>query len=391
MIRFAHTGDLHPNSHATFAGKLAIDPATGKNQSLTDLRNSLSYMHRFCTEEETRCDALVLTGDVFDSVSPTMDEVQVMVEWIEGMADTMPVLIIPGNHDMSTSGNMATALEPLKLRDNIFVMERPESRLIDIAGTAVRFFALPYPQKGRILASMQHQDKSPEEVTAMINHGLASIIRKFTLEFEAGVPNVLLAHGSVDNAKVGDQPRSLSHDILIPLNECLEFDYVALGHIHQRQQVAPRAWYSGSLTRQSFGEEHEQKGFNVVEMCHGRPVNVQFESNPWARKYKTLTLQDVRELGWQAISTEHIYRIKDQVTAEAYEASKPIVQKWVDEHPWTQVELEIATEDRTRDAGMGQLMTVDEALTRTLTGKVADADLPELLSKHQGLMAGLSH
>ena len=386
MIRLGHAGDLHPNSGATFAGKLVMDSLTGKNQSLSDLRKSLAWVREVATDHEAPCDAFLLTGDVFDTVAPTMDEVQVMVEWIEGLADRMPVLIIPGNHDMSTSGNMATALEPLKLRDNIFVMERPESKLLNFGHETVRFFSLPYPQKGRILASAQYQDKSPEEVTALINHGLASIIRKFTLECDDAVPTVLLAHGSVDNAKVGDQPRSLAHDILIPLQECLPFDFVALGHIHQPQQVGANAWYSGSLMRQSFGEEHEPKGFNVVEVTKGHPAKVEFFGNPWARKYKTLTLQDVRELGWQSISAEHIYRIKDQVNAEAYEASKPIVDKWVEEHPWTQVDLELVAEDRTRDAGMAKLMTVDEALERTLKTKVSEEEIPELMEKHRGLM-----
>ncbi|MDO8357215.1 MAG: exonuclease subunit SbcD [Nitrospirota bacterium] len=390
MIRPLHAGDLHPNSNATFAGKVAIDPETGMNQSLTDIRRSLEEMRLFATDEETRCDVVLLTGDVFDTCNPTMDEVEVIVSWVEAMAEAMPVVIIPGNHDMGSSGTSATAMAPLKYRKNVHVMERPSRIVLNIGGQRVKFFGLPYPRKGLILAHDNHQGKTSEEVTALINQGLAAIIRSFTLEFEDDIPNILLAHGSVDNAKVGDQPRSLSHDILIPLQECTGFDYVGLGHIHQPQQVAPNAWYSGSLMRQTFGEEHEPKGFNVVEICKCRPVNVQHVVNPWARKYKTLTMQDVRELEWQHVSAEHIYRIKDRLTAEEYDAAKPMIKKWVDEHPWTQIDVEVATTDRTRDAGMAECASMEDSLARALKGTVEESEIPEIFGKHQQLVAEVS-
>ena len=34
MIRILHTGDIHPNNAATFAGRLTIDAKTGQNLAL---------------------------------------------------------------------------------------------------------------------------------------------------------------------------------------------------------------------------------------------------------------------------------------------------------------------------------------------------------------------
>ena len=387
MKRALHLGDIHPDDGATFAGKTVLDPETGLNQALTDLAKSLDDVLAVATDAETRCDVALVTGDVFNSPRPHANEVRVIQDFLFRLAKEMPVLVIAGNHDISQNANDATALECLRGHPGISVYTAPRAIVLNLDGQPVRFCMLPYPTKSRILATLQHQDKSPEEVTALINHGLAAILRNFTAQFEEGIPNILLAHGSVGNATVGDQPRSLAHDILIPIQFCAEFDYVALGHIHQPQQVAKNAWYSGSLMRATFGEEHEPKGFNLVEIAPGEPVRVEYLSNPWARKYKTLTMKNVREFEWQSVSAEHVYRIKDQLTADEYEAAKPMVQKWVDEHPWTQVNLEIVVADRMRDAGMGQLLTVDEALTRTLAGKVDEAELPIILEKHHDLMA----
>lgn len=61
------------------------------------------------------------------------------------------------------------------------------------------------------------------------------------------------------------------------------FDYIALGHIHKHQHVGPGQppiVYSGSLERVDFGEEHEAKGFIVIEIGQGtrgdRPVTWTF-------------------------------------------------------------------------------------------------------------------
>lgn len=390
MIRLAHCADLHPNSKATFAGKVAVDPNTGKNLSLTDFRKSADFLCQVATAPETKVDVVVIPGDLFDSVQPTMDEVRLIVELIERLADDVPVVLVPGNHDMGTSGNMATALEPLTLRQNVHIIERPGSIVLNLGGQPVRFFGLPYPSRGRMLSTIEPQGKSPEEVTALINHGLASILRSFAMDFEEGVPNVLLAHGSVSGAKVGEQPRSIANDIMIPLLEVERFTYTALGHIHQQQQVGPSAWYCGSLLRQSFGEELEYKGFNIVELCHGRPVNVQFVENPHARKYATLDFSDLEfyHHNGETLNPETVWRLKDAMTPQDYMEKKAFIESMASTVPFFQVAIELIEQDRARDTSMSQLLSMDEALLKIL----GDAPDPSaLLEKHHALVSEVNH
>jgi exonuclease SbcD len=385
MIRLLHIADVHPNAAATFAGKTVIDPATGLNQSLTDLQRSLKFVHDVATNPDTRCDALLIAGDVFDSVKPSMNEVRVMMEFLLPIVDEMPVIVIAGNHDISTNPNDATALSCLYGISNLFIAERPHTILLNIREQPVRFCLLPYPTKGRLLTQEIARDASPEQVTAMINQCLVDILRGFAAEFEPGVPRVLLAHGSVSNAKVGDQPRSLAHDILIPLDACETFDYVALGHIHQPQQVAHNAWYSGSLMRNGFGEEHEEKGFNIVELDVMRDVT--FVENPHARRYRTIGVEHLNNhVAVLGLDASTVWRFKDQLNAGDYQELKPLLDQLQAATPFMQLDVELLHEDRTRDAGMAACPTMEQALARALTGSVDKAELPALFEKHQALL-----
>ena len=255
MIRALHLADLHPNNGATFAGKTVTDPETGRNLALTDLDRSLHFVYEHVTQNPAEpFDLALIAGDVFDSHKPHPNEIRLMRAFIQSLSEYMPIVVIPGNHDMSQNPMDATALEAIKGLENVHVVERPESRLLTIHGNSVQIFCLPYPTKGRLLTQDAAMGKSPEEITAIINQGLGAIIRGFVAERVPGAIHVLLAHGSVANAKVGEQPRSLEHDILIPRDDFDAFDYVALGHIHQPQPIATNACYSGSLVRAGFGE-----------------------------------------------------------------------------------------------------------------------------------------
>lgn len=387
MIRLLHLGDLHPNNAATFAGKTILDPQSGLNQALIDLRRSLHFVLRTANEERTRCDAALLTGDLFDSPRPHANEVRVLTEFVQVLADEMPVFVIAGNHDMSTNPNDATALECLSGIRNVFLMERPASHVLDIRGQRIRFFGLPYPTKGRLLTQEIARDVAPEQVTALINECLGAILLSFQAQIEPGEMPVLLAHGSVSNAKVGEQPRSMAHDIQIPLQSCDGFAYVALGHIHAPQQVAPNAWYSGSLMRNGFGEEQEEKGFNLVTLHTGHPAQIEFVRNPHARIYRTLQAVDLTsDVLSEGLFHDRIYRFKDQLNAGDYQTLKPLLDKLQAHTPCLQLDVELLSEDRARDAGMAACPTMEEALSRVLQGTIEESELPAVFEKHQRLV-----
>ncbi len=384
-MRLAHVADIHPNSNATFAGSVAIDPTTGKNVALTDLRKSLEFVYG--TVRDLQCDAVLIPGDVFDSVKPTMDEVAVILEWIELLAEETEIVVIPGNHDMAVSPNMATALEPLRWRRSVHLALSPCSFVLNLQDQLVRFHGLPYPTKGRLLEQAAMADKSPEETTAIINHALGSILRGFRADFGNEEFNVLLAHGSVAHCTVGDQPRSLAHDILLPVDEFAGFDYCALGHIHQHQRVAENAWYSGSLMRNGFGEEREPKGFNLVEIERGQPPKVTFIENPHARVYATINAEHLHaHVDALGLDNETVWRFKDTLTEGDCQAVKPILHRLQNTTRFFQMDVELVRADRARDAEMAQCLTTEAALARVLDASVSAQDRQAIVAKHTQLL-----
>jgi exonuclease SbcD len=375
---FAHTADWHPHSMGTLAGKLALDPATGLSQTLTDFEKSLDFL--FGTLLDRSIPLLLVAGDVFDNNKPTMDELRVVMAFFQRCSEAgIQVVVIPGNHDIAQSSFLATALEPVTFL-GIHVVQRPQTLMLHVPSLidrtltkVVRIDCLPYPSRGRLLATIAGMNKkthTPEELIALVNTGLLNILNSFQVTgFEDGLGKpdykILLAHGSVESAVVGEQPRTLAHDVFIPaLDIESHYDYVALGHIHRTQAIGNKGMYCGSLMRNGFGEEKEAKGFLAVKFTTSG-VLTEHISNPYARIYQTLTCQDVAE--WEGDEPPGtVYRIKDTIPEDAWPHIQPAINKFLDQVPFSQINVDIVKPDRTRDSQLNNQMTSTEALERCL-------------------------
>ncbi len=366
-MKFLHTGDWHPHSMGTVGGKLVIDPATGLSITLTDFQDSLNFLHSTILRESIML--LLVAGDVFDSNKPTMDELRVVMEFFQRCSDAgVQVVVIPGNHDIAQSSHLATALEPVSFL-GVHVIQKPLQILLDVEGKKVQIDCLPYPSRGRLAANMQDRKTcTPEELTAFINRGLYNILANFQTKAEGTDHRILLAHGSVEQAVVGEQPRTLAHDVFLPISEvAARYAYVALGHIHQTQAVG-RAMYCGSLLRNGFGEEKEKKGFLVCDITPGGVITTHIE-NPHARVYKTLSVaelpEDVFLEGWSE-KKDTVFRIKDTIPETAVPHVMPLIQRFTQAMPFVQVDVEIEQEDRMRDSQLSNQMNSGQALDRCL-------------------------
>jgi hypothetical protein len=115
----------------------------------------------------------------------------------------------------------------------------------------------------------------------------------------------------------------LSREDLAPA----QWDYVALGHHHVAEQVAPNAWYSGSLeylTPNPWGQLQDEqdrklpgKGYLLVELPGAR---VTFRHIKGARRF--LELPPIQGAGLAA-------KAIDQLIAEAVASAKPPIDDQV--------------------------------------------------------------
>jgi exonuclease SbcD len=83
-----------------------------------------------------------------------------------------------------------------------------------------------------------------------------------------GTRSVVAAHAFVVGGEPSDSERDISVGGVgaVPAGLFTGVDYVALGHLHGRQQLAPAVRYSGSPLAYSFSEHAQAKGSWLVEL-----------------------------------------------------------------------------------------------------------------------------
>ena len=393
MFRFIHCADLHPSSKGLLGSKVVIDQATGLNMRLTDLRMSLAFMLDVAIQRDVL--AILVAGDVFDNSSPDSDEINVIETWVMNVTTAgIKIVMISGNHDVSKTGVSASALVSLRDRDDVVVMERPGQTMFTPDGQMLRICGLPYPSKAFLLANEAMAGKPPEEVTRTINYNLKRIIQQFDV-VQDDIPTILLAHGSTINCTVGVQPRSLSNDVFIPVDECGLFDAVCLGHIHAPQEVADNARYSGSPLCNDQDERAERKGFNVLEIEAGQAAKWEFIQNPHARRWFTLTVNDMRQMLKEPYGLDKdqpVWRIKDTLPPAEIEQSRDAVARFQKRFPYVQIDIKPITTTRYRDALMAEMTTPEEQLERFLDGREDNDSLniESIMAKHAGIQDEVS-
>lgn len=216
----------------------------------------------------------VLDGDL-TTYKQTIKERNFWVDAIMQMADHAPVLLVAGNHGKELQEDLYP-LSKLRGKHSIVLAEAPD--FIDIDGAAVAVF--PYPRKEMIVNG---------NAGVSLAQAFAAKLEEFDARFKQrpGAYHLFFGHFGVTGTKVcGGQPLAgrCAEYPLEPLRN-LQAQYVGLSHIHLRQQLAPRVWYAGSLSRCDYSET-EAKGYHLVTLKEPSleedlsDVNVSFQESP---------------------------------------------------------------------------------------------------------------
>jgi len=259
--------DCHIGNYGT-----KLDPETGLNARLIDCVASLRFVRE---DANARGAGLILfAGDMFRSptAKPTPTE---LVLASDALLGDLPVIGIPGNHDVPRSIGEVTGLAPLS--DPVLdERSRPEVETRDQGGVEIQFGYLPWPNRSALAASLPDYHKlSPADADRLVVAHLESILRGLAAELDPSMPSILLAHISIDSAEVGAERQIMAgKDITIPLSAVpQEFTFAVLGHVHKPQDFAaqgrPNVFYCGSTERIDFGEEGEDKSYVLLDTDAG--------------------------------------------------------------------------------------------------------------------------
>ncbi|HAV1328577.1 exonuclease sbcCD subunit D [Vibrio parahaemolyticus] len=251
-MKFIHTSDWH-------LGRQFHNVSLLEDQQAV-LEQLIQYI------ENNPVDAVIVAGDVYDrSVPPTIaiELLNRVVKRICGELNT-PMILISGNHDGAE--RLGFGSEQMK-RSGLHIISNFEDMLTPVvietkAAGHVAFYGMPYNDPEQV----RYVYKEPVSTHDEAHKVLAE---KITEQFQSEHRNILISHCFVDGAieSESERPLSIGGSDRVSHEHFLNFDYVALGHLHQPQKKGEEyIRYSGSLMKYSFGEQNQKKGFTLVEI-----------------------------------------------------------------------------------------------------------------------------
>lgn len=265
-MKILHTADWHLGN--TFHGHSRLD----------EHRHFLKWLLQ--TLREKQPDALLVTGDVFDSANPSAAAEELLYDFLLRATLEVPglqIVLTAGNHD--SAGRLEAPAALLKthniyVRGTIHYTTKGEPDfdyyLLPLADrqtgqASCVCMALPYLRGGDYPAGM-----TPEEGLRFFFAQLHAHLRKSNYK---GLPIVVAAHFYAAGADICKDEHS--ERLVVGGQDCVEADvvgqnvsYAALGHIHKAQQVrgGEATYYAGSALPMSFSELNYKHGVQFVDI-----------------------------------------------------------------------------------------------------------------------------
>jgi DNA repair protein SbcD/Mre11 len=209
-------------------------------------------------------DVVIVAGDVYDRALPGVDAVQLLDEALHRLTGAgASVLLSSGNHDSARRlgfGSRMLAQAGLHVRTDPARVGEPV--LLSDRHGEVAFYPLPYLEPALAADQLRSERTQAGVLTAAMTAVRADRARR------PGVRAVVSAHAFVTGGTASDSERELAVGGLgqVGAETFAGVDYVALGHLHGRQQLSPTLRYSGSPLAFSFGEADHHKGSWLVTL-----------------------------------------------------------------------------------------------------------------------------
>lgn len=210
-------------------------------------------------------DAVICAGDIYDSSVANAEAIRLFNDAATTLCMELGVkfILIAGNHD--SAPRLASCRELLK-GAGMFVTGRLERDVepVLLDGGNVAVYCLPFFNRDEAAALFpEKKDVIRSQETAM--QVVCDHIRE-TMDPERR--NIVVSHALIVNAELSESDRSARVGFATAVSKDVfaGFDYVALGHIHKPQVIAPHICYCGTPMKYSFGaEETQQKGVVLID------------------------------------------------------------------------------------------------------------------------------
>jgi len=296
-LKFFHLSDLH----------------IGLKLVNRDMREDQEYILKqiAALAAETRPDAVVIAGDIYDKQVPSAEAVEMFDHFIMMLNEAVPaaeIMIISGNHD---SGARVNLFRGVLRRQKIHMIGQPprtpeehieKVTLQDTFGN-VNFYLLPFV-KPSMLKAITGTDANGN--TLSYNDAIHLLIQREPVNRQER--NVLVSHQFYLPAGTeADKVERMDSEIVtvgnideVKADVLQSFDYAALGHIHKPMSVGSECCrYCGTPLACSVSEAGQQKGVILVTLEGKGSVRTEVLPLSPLRKIRILkgTLAELLEQG----------------------------------------------------------------------------------------------
>lgn len=247
-MKFLHISDLH-------LGKQMNDLSL-----LEDQKAILAQITSIADEQKV--DGVLIAGDVYQRSAPQAEAMALFDRFVTGLVCLgKKVFVISGNHD---SALRVSYFSSLVKNSGVYITEAFDGRLQSVTlrdeyGEIV-LWMLPFLRPSQVRRAL------PEDKITTYQDAVAAILKNTVID--TAKRNVLICHQFITGSEVaGSEEMAVGGLDNIDASLFDDFDYVALGHIHNPQWVGrPTLRYAGSPLKYSFSEHNHKKSVSLVTL-----------------------------------------------------------------------------------------------------------------------------
>lgn len=270
-MRFLHTSDWHVGK--TLKGRARLDEQEAVVRRIV------------AVAREQEVDAVLVAGDLYDSAAPPPAAQRIVVRALADLArDGVTVVAVAGNHD---NAQALDAYRPVFAAADVTVVgrvRRPDDGGVlaftaRSTGEPVRVALLPFVSQRYAISAAELVGQSAAENAGAYDLRVRRIIEALTGGFAIDAVNVVMTHLTVTGGSFGGGERQAQSIFEYHVPTAAFPDdahYVALGHLHRRQQLPAAApvHYSGAPLHVDFGESEYTPVVCLVETSPTTPALV---------------------------------------------------------------------------------------------------------------------
>jgi exonuclease SbcD len=285
-MKILHTADWH------------LGHRLHENSQFEEQTLFLQWIENYINEDQI--DVLLISGDIFDSGSPSNQSMKMYYNFLMKLKATTCkfIVITGGNHDSAGILNAPKELlEALSIKVVGKATDHIEDEVfeIEIDNEKVIIAAVPYLRDGdirRAVAGESFEDLTDKYKTALITHYQLAA-EQCKLINPNNAPVIAMGHLFAVGGTISDSEQNIYVGTLGHIGAAdfpTYFDYIALGHLHRPQIIGgnEKVRYCGSPHILSFSELSYDKKILVLTIKESEISNVNEVVVPCFRNFYSL-------------------------------------------------------------------------------------------------------